>query len=76
MKKALYLLQSYIAKTPEERAMLQKRQEEERNQQFTDWNNEIDLDDILHGTDMFPSSHGGEEIDELGQAIMGDLWKL
>ena len=40
------------------------------------WNNENDLDDFLHGADVFPSSHGGKEIDKLGQAIMGDLWKL
>lgn len=72
----LYLLQLYIGKTLEERAALQSLQEEEKNKQLTDWDDKIDLNDILHGTDVFSSSHGGEEIDELGQAIMGDLWKL
>ena len=75
-KKGLYLLLSRIGKTPEERARLQNLQEVESDTQFTDWNIENDLDGFLHGADVFPSSHGGEEIDKLGQAIMGDLWKL
>ena len=75
-KKGLYLLLSRIGKTPEERARLQNLQEVESGTQFADWNNENDLDNFLHGADVFPSSHGGEEIDKLGQAIMGDLWKL
>ena len=45
---------------------------------MADWDtvdNEICLEDILHRTETLPYSHGGEDIDQLGQAILGDLWE-
>jgi len=45
----------------------------EESSQFTD-DIEIGLDNILHGTEVLPYSHGGEEIEEIGKAIMGDIW--
>ena len=75
--KHLYLL-SWIARSAEERAALQELQLKENNSTSANWdimNNEIGLESILHGTETLPYSHGGEDIDQLGQAILGDLWE-
>ena len=68
----------WIAKSAEECAALQELQIRENNDIFADLDtldNEIHLDDILHGAEILPYSHGGEDIDQLGQAILGGLWE-
>ena len=75
--KRLYLL-PWIARSAEQRAALQELQLKENSTTMADWDtvdNEIGLEGILHGTETLPYSHGGEDIDQLGQAILGDLWE-
>ena len=75
--KSLYLL-PWIARSAEQRAALQELQLKENSTTMADWDtvdNEIGLEGILHGTETLPYSHGGEDIDQLGQAILGDLWE-
>lgn len=62
-----------VAKSQDERAVLRSLQEIEESTWFKD-DIEIRLDDVLHGTEVLPYSHGGEEIEELGKAIMEDIW--
>lgn len=61
------------AKNQDKHAVLRSLQAMEESSQFTD-DIEIGLDNILHGTEVLPYSHGGEEIEEIGKAIMGDIW--
>ena len=75
--KWLYLL-PWIARSAKERAALQELQIKENGTILVDWDtldNEIGLEGILHGMETLPYSHGGEDIDQLGQAILGDLWE-
>ena len=75
--KDLYL-PPWIARSAEECAALQELQIKNNNTTSENWDtldNEIGLENVLHGAETLPYSHGGEDIDQLSQAILGDLWE-
>ena len=75
--KWLYLL-LWIARSAEEHAALQELWIKENGTTVADWDtldNKIGLEGILHGMETLLYSHGGEDINQLGQAILGDLWE-
>ena len=75
--KRLYLL-LWIARSAKEHAALQELWMKENGITVADWDtldNEIGLEGILHGMETLLYSHGGEDINQLVQAILVDLWE-